>query len=138
MTPPLITYDAHQNTFILEEDFHSQPTSILGTTIVIPKGFECDLSSVPRALWNIAAPFELSVGGALTHDWLYRHTGLVHIIDSQYGECLHQFTRANADQFYLDYMKVEGVTWLKRTAAYRLVRLFGGSSWKFTPITIDK
>jgi hypothetical protein len=43
--------------------------------IQIPAGFVFDLASVPRVLWWLIAPFELSIVAPLIHDWLYRVEG---------------------------------------------------------------
>lgn len=132
MTPPFVTYDAHRGVWLLERDFHARPSTLAHAAIVIPGGFETDLSSVPRPLWNIAAPFELSIGGAITHDWLYRHGGNATIEHAGTPPVpgTWTFTRPEADRFFLDFMQEEGVSWLKRQVAYRAVRLFGGSSWQ--------
>ena len=129
--PPFITYDAHRAAWISEREYESRPASLSDATIVIPAGFACDLSSVPRVLWNLIAPFELSIGGPLTHDWLYRHRGAatVRFDDSSGAAASWTFSRAQADRFFLDLMKVEGVVWWKRTLAYHAVRWFGRSSW---------
>lgn len=130
MTPPFVTYDAHKGVWLLEHDFASRPTSFPEGVIPIPASFECDLSSVPRLLWPLASSFELSIGGPLTHDWLYRHRGSVSVhLDGMSAPIPHTFSRANADRFFLDYMKEEGVVWWKRQLAYRAVRWFGGAAW---------
>ena len=41
------------------------------TTIIIPKGFTTDLSSVPKFLWGIFPPFGNFLLAALVHDYLY-------------------------------------------------------------------
>lgn len=43
-----------------------------GDRITIPAGFETDLSSVPKFLWSIMAPYGDHLLGALIHDYLYR------------------------------------------------------------------
>ena len=40
-------------------------------TIIIPKGFITDLSSVPKFLWSIFPPFGDFLLAALVHDYLY-------------------------------------------------------------------
>lgn len=42
-----------------------------GDTITIPKGFEWDLSSVPRFLWGLLPPDGLFEFSSIIHDWLY-------------------------------------------------------------------
>ena len=42
-----------------------------GETIIIPEGFETDLSSVPKILWGLFPPFGNFLLAALVHDYLY-------------------------------------------------------------------
>ena len=42
-----------------------------GETIVIPEGFETDLSSVPKFLWGVLPPFGNFLLASLVHDYLY-------------------------------------------------------------------
>lgn len=42
------------------------------TVITIPKGFEWDLASVPRAIWSICSPDNDAELAYLIHDYLYR------------------------------------------------------------------
>ena len=42
-----------------------------GETIIIPAGYETDLSSVPPILWGLLPPFGCFIRGALVHDWIY-------------------------------------------------------------------
>ena len=42
-----------------------------GTTIVIPKGFITDLSSVPDRLWGVFPPYGDFLMAAIVHDYLY-------------------------------------------------------------------
>lgn len=43
-----------------------------GSVIDIPKGFQWDLASVPRIIWNICAPDNDAEIAYLIHDYLYR------------------------------------------------------------------
>ena len=42
-----------------------------GSKILIPKGFETDLSSSPRFLWSIFPPYGDFLTAAIVHDYLY-------------------------------------------------------------------
>jgi len=42
-----------------------------GEKIVIPKGYQTDLSSVPPFLWGIFPPFGMFLKAALVHDFIY-------------------------------------------------------------------
>ncbi len=96
-----------------------------GYTLVVPQGFETDLASVPRSLWPLIAPFELSCVGPIVHDFLYQHGGLAFTLTG-----LHRFTRAESDGILLELMTQEQVPAWRRQAAYYAVRLFGGTCWQ--------
>ena len=50
--------------FVIEEE-----------VFTIPKGFETDLSSIPKIAWPILSPFHSSsIRPALVHNWFYRMT----------------------------------------------------------------
>jgi hypothetical protein len=97
------------------------------TTITVPGGFVFDLSSVPRALWWLIAPFELSIAAPLLHDFLYLHgarppAGTI--------EPPRTYTRNEADRVFLTIMRLEGVPSWRRILGYAAVRLFGGPAWR--------
>jgi hypothetical protein len=87
--------------------------------IQIPAGFIFDLASVPRMLWWLIAPFELSIVGPLLHDYLYRVDG-----------AREGYTRKQVDELFERLMYLEGISGWRRRAAYRAVRVFGGGSWR--------
>ena len=41
----------------------------------VPAGFETDLASIPRGLWNVLPKTGKWDKGGVLHDWLYRHPG---------------------------------------------------------------
>jgi hypothetical protein len=123
---PLLTYSARIRRWYLEREVVANSG---GYALVIPAGFVCDLSSVPRWLWFLAAPFELSIQGPLVHDWLYEHGGRITCRRPDGLEMLAVFDRKQADEFFYDLMRQEGVWWWRRAFAYRLVRWFGGRAW---------
>lgn len=89
----------------------------------IPQGFRCDLSSVPRPLWWLVAPFELSVAAPLVHDFLYRRGGTL-------PDSTRRYTRKEVDQLFLQVMLEEGVNPWRARVAYHAVRLFGGRAFQ--------
>ena len=94
--------------------------------ITVPALFEFDLASVPRALWWLIGPFDLSIAAPLIHDFLYRYQG------QPPGDAVdppRAYSRKEADQLFRAMMKEEGVWWWRRAAAYRAVRLVGGFNW---------
>jgi hypothetical protein len=86
--------------------------------IQVPEGFVFDLASIPRALWWLISPFELSIVAPLIHDYLYLH-------GAKQG-----YTRRQSDDLFLALMLGEGIAGWRRLAAWRAVRLFGGGSWR--------
>jgi hypothetical protein len=98
----------------------SYTVTSLGFVLTVAAGFVYDLATVPRLLWWLIAPFELSCAAALIHDWLYQHGGLTG---------MQRFTRLQADRFLYDLAAQEGVFWWRRWLAYRPVRLFGARYW---------
>lgn len=84
--------------------------------IEVAAGFRFDLASIPRPLWSLIAPFELSIAAPLVHDWIYRGND-------------RRYTRAQADRIFRELMKREGISWWRREPAYAAVRAFGGKAW---------
>lgn len=135
---PKISWNQLSKIWILEEqvqvDISSKQLSrVVG--IEIPKGFKFDLSTIPRFLWAIIAPFELSIIAPLVHDFIYVHKGNLlineqNILTISNNEQNVKVSRLETDSIFLNHMKLEGVTFIKRWIAYFGVRLFGGFFWK--------
>jgi hypothetical protein len=121
MTPqPAVTYDPLRKRWSLEQVFRVE---LEREVFAIVPPFEFDLASIPRPLWALLASHELGIRAPLVHDWLYRNGGRV-------GR--REFSRAQADRFFLRHMKEDGVGRLRRSLAYAAVRVFGAGSWKET------
>ncbi len=108
----------------LEEDY----TYVDGDhRITVPAGFQFDLSSVPRSLWWLISPFELSIVAPLLHDFLYAYGG-----DPPPGsiEPPRTYTRREADELFRRIMEQEGVAPWRRRLAYAAVRVFGRGAWQ--------
>ena len=99
-------------------------------TLVAPKDYETDLASIPRFLWSIIAPFELSLPAPLFHDLIYRRAGKM--IQPQI-DVPHDFTRKEADDIFLELMEKKKVPVWKRTLAYWAVRGLADFAWKLKP-----
>ncbi len=121
--PPVLSYDPIKQLWRLEQDYAYVHA---GTTITVPAGFEFDLASVPKPLWWLISPFDLSIVAPLIHDFLYRYEG-----NPLAGSIAppRTYTRKEADRLFRYIMKQEGVWWWRRAAAYRAVRTFGRSWW---------
>ena len=101
--------------------------------IIIPKGFEYDLASIPRFLWSMIAPFELSAVAPLFHDYMYKNVGQVPIMhETDELRFFKGFTRKDADILFNQIMMAEDVVFWKRVLAYKAVRVFGGGVWNKT------
>lgn len=87
----------------------------LGSVIVVPEGFECDLTSIPRPLWGAFPPMGLYAAAAVVHDYLY---------------AIRWPDRKTADRIFLDAMAVLRVPWWQRQLFYAAVRLRGASPWR--------
>lgn len=98
-----------------------------GVTVIVPEGFKTDLASIPRAIWPIMAPHELSVAAPLLHDYLYRCGGVPPT--AQVWPPTRTFTRSEIDGLLLAVMKAEGVSAWRAYSAYVAVRVFGSFCW---------
>lgn len=122
-TVPPVTCHPNEEQWELTEDLFYCG---YGFNLLILQGFRTDLASVPRWLWRIIAPFELSIAAPVLHDYLYRNGGC---FVSTYGVA-QRVERETVDNLFLNIMADEGVPWWRRTAAYHAVRIFGKSSWR--------
>jgi hypothetical protein len=123
--PPVpITYDVGTRTWLLLSDY---PYKYQGHTLTAKAGFAFDLSSIPRPLWWLIAPNELSIVAPLFHDLLYVYRGQLR----EMGEVdpYRTYTRRETDDLFLHLMEVEGVARWRRYAAYSAVRAAGGIYW---------
>jgi len=86
-----------------------------GRMILVKQGFETDLASIPRVLWNLYPPMHPDYrGAAILHDGLYS------------SELL---PRAECDWLFLSALQAQGNSWWTRNVFYSAVRGFGGSVW---------
>ena len=120
-----ITYDVARRTWRLLDDY---AYAYQGTTLTAKKGYAFDLSSIPRPLWWLIAPNELSILAPLFHDLLYEYRGK--LPDPTYANPYRTYTRREADDLFLHLMEVEGVASWRRLAAYSAVRAAGEIYWR--------
>jgi Protein of unknown function (DUF1353) len=123
LPPPVLTF-VGGGEWRLEADYAYRDGS---TAITVPAGFRFDLSSVPRALWSVIAPFELSIVAPLLHDFLYRHGGRPPVGTV---EPPRTYTRAEVDAMFRRIMEAENVSVWRRVLAYAAVRVFGRRAWR--------
>ncbi len=98
----------------------------LAFTIRVPKGFVYDGASIPRVFWRFIGPPQAGkyAHASLLHDWLYVEKSL-----SKIGIPV-EITRKEADDIMLLVMKEDGVSWWRRNAIHRGVRLGGRRAWR--------
>ena len=94
-----------------------QQDFIVGQTVadgyvIVPKGFVCDLNSIPRMLWWASTPADYPEAGVV-HDFLYH---------SQIGQ-------AKADSVYLEMLLASGMDSFRAKSRYRMLRIFGGVAY---------
>jgi len=97
----------------------------------LPKDYSFDLASVPRWLWWLIAPNELSIVAPLIHDYIYECKGQIPggRIKRADGTVVTEFTRAETDDLFAILMKIEGVSRWRRFFAYNAVHIVGGVFW---------
>lgn len=85
--------------------------------ITAPPGFITNFASIPRVFWTILPPTGKYGKAAVIHDLLYS----VHALCKD---------REEADQIFLEAMRVLGVPNFKACIMYQAVRTFGQSAWE--------
>ena len=124
---PVLTFLGRRH-WRLESDYHYTDVATGETReITVPAGFIFDLSSVPRLLWWLIAPFDLSVVAPLMHDFFYRYGG-----NPPPGSVVppHDYTRAEVDRMFRNIMEAEQVAPWRRVLGYLAVRVFGFWAWR--------
>ncbi len=81
--------------------------------ILVPKGFICDLNSMPRFLWWASTPTDYPEAGVV-HDWLY------HV----------QAPRAAADAVYRELLLTLGMSSARAQSRYLALRSFGWAAYR--------
>jgi hypothetical protein len=118
-----LTYDTSRRVWRLLADYSY---TYDGVTLTAKAGYSYDLASVPRPLWWLIAPNELSLVAPLFHDLLYEYRG---VLPAESATPYRTYTRREADDLFLHLMEVEGIEWWRRNAAYSAVRAAGWTYW---------
>jgi len=84
--------------------------------IVVPVGFITDFASVPRRLWAYLPKWGRYGKASVVHDYLYN-------VPSKYS-------RRQADQIFLEGMRIESVNAPVRFLMYAAIRVFGWLVWR--------
>jgi hypothetical protein len=93
--------------------------------LTIPAGFRCDLASIPQMFQWLIPKLGKWNKAAVVHDWFYKNNRL----EKDDGEYIATLTRLQVDDLFYQIMKGSGVSWWKRHAMYRAVRLGGWVTW---------
>ena len=83
-------------------------------TIIVPKDFKTDLSSIPQAARSLIPGIGEHIGPSVIHDWCYRN---------------HWRSRVESDDLFLEGMKAVGIGWLVRNTMWSAVRAGGWVPW---------
>lgn len=113
-------YEPDGKRFTLLEELNYSTTEKMCVRVIVPKGFRCDLASVPRVIWPLIGPYGKWTNAAIVHDYLYSEEGF-----KQYG-----FSRAIADRVFYFAMRDSFVHPITAMLMYWAVRFFGSSSFK--------
>lgn len=121
--PPLIrhwTWGQKKGLWELGENYAVQMREPEGNVIFrIDQGYLYNLASVPRPIWPLINPFELSTLAPLIHDFLYDHEG---VCPEWTVTPYRTFTRQEADLIFYALMKREHIPAWRRDPAYVAVR----------------
>ena len=102
--------------------------------ITVPKGFVCDLASIPRILWWLISSHELGTAPIL-HDYLYKKKGKIlytHRVSPHHSRTISSgFTRKESDKLWSALMRQQRVGPYQRFVSYWAVRLFGWTYWRW-------
>jgi hypothetical protein len=128
--PLIVTPNDDETSWTLVSPFRYWITELhKGDVLTLPVGFKTDFASIPRIFWNILSPYGRYGKIAVVHDYLYRNGGFVNVAEFDQPVVMKKFERAECDQIFLDGMEYLGVNWITRKLMYRMVRIFGGSSY---------
>lgn len=86
---------------------------------IVPAGVITDLASIPRGLWNLFPKSGRYNRAAVLHDAAYSHE-----VRTPQDITVH-FTKALADQVFLEAMRADGVGRVRARLMYWAVRIFG-------------
>lgn len=103
-------------------------SAVLQDIVTAPEGFTFDGESIPVAVRWLAPPFGQSKRGACIHDYLYRTRGY-HRLNGEFVIV----TRKQADQVYLELVRLKGLPILRSYTRYAVLRLAGWWAWHTQP-----
>lgn len=119
LTPLVARADAGTK-WVLDEDLDYQTS--YNEIIKVPRGFVCDLASIPRVFQLLIPVNDSHRQAATLHDWLYSRQGDIDIAQKA-------FTREQCDLIFLTAMRESGVPRWKRYSMFIAVRVGGFLAW---------
>jgi len=115
--PALIANRLRPFSWILIENVRIELSD--GTTLLIPKGYIFDGSSVPRVFWSLLPPHGTDIYSALVHDYLFtiRQLGYMgyslSFVDREYLRfCLDDNYRTGVLRPYILFLGVKLFSWM--------------------------
>jgi hypothetical protein len=103
--------------------------------LIVPKGFQTDLASIPAPFSAILRPSDVNPAGPVVHDYLYRYKGgvFVYQIDNETGDAIAVKTpfiaRKEADDIFRTILLETGTPAWKANLMHRAVRIGGAKGW---------
>lgn len=117
---PLVARTAFGSKWALTEPLVYQAGA--GELITIPRGFTCDLASIPRIFQLLIPVNDAHREAATLHDWLYTNQGEI-------DPAQKALTREQCDLIFLTAMRESGVPRWKRYSMFIAVRVGGFLAW---------
>jgi hypothetical protein len=107
--------------FITSESIHVELSD--GSLLIIEKGFETDLSSVPGWLWSFCRPIDRGLIGDLIHDklWTQKQVEL-----ERFDGSIYLSRKFADDERHRWRTKLVPHKWIKNHITHRFIRWFGG------------
>lgn len=98
-------------------------------TFIVPVGFVTDFASVPRLLWWLFPPRGKHTKAAVLHDYLYREAPEVIFDYEVKPPWMLPIVRRDADGLFYRSMREDGTRLIRAWIMWKMVRLFGRSTW---------
>jgi len=138
---PLLRPDLKGEWWTVEEDFiWFFDEKYSGRYVIVPKGFESDLASVPKILRNIV-PHTTAPAASVVHDYCYRYPLIMNYVGKDdLGLPISKITRVSRKEIDINYKMMNiasGVSNFKSSIMYRGVRIGGNSTYQRYRKTID-
>lgn len=115
---PLVAAAIDSGDWALTEDLDYQTPA--GQILKVPRGFRCDLASIPRVFQLLIPVNDSHRQAATLHDWLYYKRGVIGA---------YTYSRELCDKLFLQAMAETGVSRWKRYSMYFAVRIGGYIAW---------